>query len=88
MKEVGWLPWFMMILANLNGINLLNFYTLRVILEIQHSNIAIILSQVMDSMSYAIFYGLLIRFQRVQVQLRAQEENTIKILNAINRTNV
>ena len=27
--------------------------------------------------------GLMIRFQRVQVQLRAQEENTIKILKTI-----
>ena len=32
--------------------------------------------------------GLLIRFERVQVQLRAQEENTIKILEAIKRANI
>ena len=32
--------------------------------------------------------GLLIRFERVQVQLRAQEENTIKILKAIKRANI
>ena len=32
--------------------------------------------------------GLLIRFERVQVQLRAQEENTIKILETIKRANI
>ena len=32
--------------------------------------------------------GLLIRIERVQVQLRAQEENTIKILVAIKRANI
>ena len=32
--------------------------------------------------------GLLIRLERVQVQLRAQEENAIKILEVIKRANV
>ena len=32
--------------------------------------------------------GLLIRFQRVQVQLRAQEENTVKILSSIKRASI
>ena len=32
--------------------------------------------------------GLLIRFERVQVQVRAQEENTIKIMEAIKRANI
>ena len=32
--------------------------------------------------------GLLIGIERVQVQLRAQEENTIKILEAIKRANI
>ena len=31
--------------------------------------------------------GLLIRFKRVQVQLRSHDENTIKILNSIRRVN-
>ena len=32
--------------------------------------------------------ALMIRFKRVQVQLRAQEENTIKIMETIRRTTV
>ena len=40
------------------------------------------------TITYPIIMGLLIRFERVQVQLRAQEENTIKILEAIKRANI
>ena len=43
---------------------------------------------VISTVSLPTILGLLIRFQRVQVQLRAQEENTIKILKTIKRAKI
>ena len=43
--------------------------------------------QIVSAITFPAIFGLLIRFERVQVQLRAQEENTIKILDAIKRAN-
>ena len=43
---------------------------------------------VFETITTPIIVGLLIRFERVQVQLRAQEENTIKILKSIKRVKI
>ena len=43
---------------------------------------------IVASIAYPTIFGLLIRFERVQVQLKAQEENTIKILDTIKRANI
>ena len=57
-------------------------------LEKQISATVMLLYAIVGTITYPLVLGLLIRFQRVQVQLRAQEENTIKILETIKRANI
>lgn len=65
-----------------------SFYIASVFFEIQVPVVASFLIQIIQSISGPIIQGLLIRFQRVQVQLRAQEENTIKIMKTIKRAKI
>ena len=88
-KEINWLPKFIMILTNIEGI----FWSFNDIIELwadeeeTKHNVFILINSI-STITYPIIMGLLIRFQRAQVQLRAQEENTIKILKSIRRANI
>lgn len=87
-KQINWLPKFIIALANISGVlhSVLfvetEFFnvTLNTTVEFWRNIIAISTTPVI--------MGMLIRFQRVQVQLRVQEENTIKTLKIMKRANI
>ena len=87
-KEINWLPKFIMGLAILEGIMWSSYYITTIYFEIQVSAIVLFCLTIIPVITSPTLMGLIIRFQRVQVQLRAQEENTIKILKTIKRANI
>ena len=87
-KPINWLPRFIMLLAAIEGIMWSSFYISAVFFQKPFPPTALFWMHIITSITYPTIMGLLIRFERVQVQLRAQEENTIKILEAIRRANI
>ena len=87
-KQITLLPKIIMGLASIEGIILSSYYIAKVFFMKSCSATVIFLMNIVASISTPTIMGLLIRFERVQVQLRAREENTIKILAAIKRANV
>ena len=87
-KQINWLPKFIMILANIEGILWTAYYITKVFFEIEVPTSISILKDILTTITFPAIMGLLIRFQRAQVQLRAQEENTIKILKTIKRASI
>ena len=87
-KEINWLPKFIMTLASVEGI----VWSLSDITEeffkVELSNMVWLAIRLIGTITFPTILGLLIRFQRVQVQLRAREENTIKILKTIKQTSL
>ena len=79
-KEINWLPKFIMVLSNTQGITWSSYYIAEEIALVPVPAIIRFWLSIITTIIYPTMMGLLIRFQRVQVQLRAQEENTIKIL--------
>ena len=69
-----------MILANIEGICWSSYYIPLILVNIEIPQIVSFLLEFVTTITRPTILGLLIRFQRVQVQLRAQDENTIKIL--------
>ena len=88
MKEENWLPKLLMALTNLNGFVYLVFYVIGNFLDYQFSDVFLIVIESIYTITYPIIFGLLIRFQRVQVQLKTQEENTVKIFKTIKKASV
>ena len=86
-KEITFLPKFIMILINIQGVMLSSYYITTEFFKISVHTTIVFFIKIFLAISSPITIGLLIRFERVQVQLRAQEENTIKILAAIKRAN-
>ena len=87
-KQINWLPKFIMLLAAFEGIYYSSFYISVVFFEKPFPPTVRFWMGIVISITFPTIMGLLIRFERVQVQLRAQEENTIKILEAIRRANI
>ena len=87
-KEINWLPKFIVTLASVEGI----VWSLSDITEeffkVELSNMVWLAIRLIGTITFPTILGLLIRFQRVQVQLRAREENTIKILKTIKQTSL
>ena len=75
-------------LQSIDGILISSMYISSIFLKKPFPNSVKFWVSVFLSLTYPIIFGLLIRFERVQVQLRAQEENTIKILKTIRRSNI
>ena len=87
-KEISWLPKLIIVLASIDGIMWSSYYISVVFFKKFFSATVVFWMGIVDSITYPTIMGLLIRFERVQVQLRAQEENTIKILETIKRANI
>ena len=87
-KEISWLPKFIMALAAIDGIMTSSYYISAVFFKKPFPSTVLFWMAAIQSITYPTIMGLLIRFERVQVQLRAQEENTIKILGVIKRANI
>ena len=86
-KEITFLPKFILILVNIQGVVLTSYYITSEFFKISvHATIVFLIKMIL-TITAPMTLGLLIRFERVQVQLRAQEENTIKILAAVKRAN-
>ena len=88
LPEVNWLPKTIMVLAIVIGIRFVTLELTEEFFDIEYSTTTDIVFQIVVIMTYPFLVGLLIRFQRVQVQLRAQEENTLKILSTIKYSNI
>ena len=88
LPEVNWLPKTIMVLAIVIGIRFVTLGFTEEFFDIEYSTTTDIVFQIVVIMTYPFLVGLLIRFQRVQVQLRAQEENTLKILSTIKYSNI
>ena len=87
-KEVKLLPKFIMGLACIEGLVWSSNFLSSVFFEIKFSATVRFWINIVSTITSSLIIGLLIRFQRVQVQLRAQEEDTIKILSIIKRANI
>ena len=87
-KEINWLPKFIILLASIDGIMWSSYWISVIFFKKFFSATVVFWMGIVDSITYPTIMGLLIRFERVQVQLRAQEENTIKILETIKRANI
>ena len=87
-KEITWLPKFIMLLSNIEGIAMSSYYVSIVFFNKWPSTALGLFMHIFPTVTTPIIMGQLIRFQRVQVQLRAQEENIINILNTIKRANI
>ena len=88
LKEINWLPKFITGLACIEGIMWSSYYSDQTFFKISVNGSLVFWLILVSAITYPTIMGLLIRFVRVQVQLRAQEENTIKILEAIKRANI
>ena len=87
-KPINWLPRFITLLAAIQGIMWSSYYISSYIFIKPFPPTVLFWMNIVTSITYPTIMGLLIRLERVQVQLRAQEENTIKILEAIRRANI
>lgn len=70
-KEINWLPKFIMILACINGISFSAYYIPTYFLKRKTSHDFLVVVNVISLITYPVILGLINRFQRVQVQLRA-----------------
>ena len=87
-KDINWLPKLIMGLASIEGIVWSSYYTINVLFNTNVPAKMTLWLNIITTITHPTIFGLLIRFQRVQVQLRAREENTIKILKSIKRANI
>ena len=87
-KEISYLPKFILVLAVIDGLMYSSYYISKFIFKIPFSANVTFWMTIISSITYPTILGQLIRFERVQLQLQAQEENTIKILDAIKRSNL
>ena len=77
-----------MILINVDGVLVAATFFTATFLKIKTPYYIHFWQHVVVSISFPTILGLLIRIQKVQVQLRTQEENIIKILKTIKRANI
>ena len=75
-------------IASIEGIVWSSFYIAVEFFKITVNDTVTFLITIVTLITVPTVLGLLIRFERVQVQLRAQEENNIKIIEAIKRANI
>ena len=87
-NQIKWLPKFIMILANIQTISWSSYNISAVFIQNKLSDKAYFWRQIVPVITNPLILGSLIRFQRVQVQLQAQEENTIKVLSTIKRATI
>ena len=79
-KLINWLPKFIMGIVNLDLVMWSASYITSVFLNVYVPPTVRYVMEIIGIIAGPTIMGLLIRFERVQVQLRAQEENTVKIL--------
>ena len=72
----------------IDGIMFSSFYITKIFFKVTIAAHVTFWIDIVTTLTSPVIFGLLIRFERVQVQLRAQEENTIKILKTIKRAKI
>ena len=87
-KEINWKPKLIIGIANVDGIFEVLYFMASIYNSFKAPPLLTLAVQVVRISIYPIIIGFLIQFQRVQVQLRAQEENITKILKTIQRANI
>ena len=70
-KEINWVPKFIMALAGIEGIMWSSLYISAVFFKSPYPTNVIFVMNIVSSITLPIIFGLLIGFERVQVQLRA-----------------